>query len=280
MHWYKFSLFIYFTFLLQLVFSQEKSDFIKIYTNILNKSCALGGCHDGSFEPNFTSIMSSFNTLVNHPIVKNNRQKSFEYRVVPFDYKKSVLYERITNYCFVDEGDRMPFYDKDGLSKKEIDLIKSWINEGAPDIYGNISAPLQYFPKIKSIEICKILKSSQRLIPIRQHIENDYSEIVSLRLKTNENYHLKIDLDDTRFNENEFLDNLMINILSASNEVEASFLVQYDEQNNQLKATISTNNLKRNSQYTFQLFIESIQFYYPSNATPPYLMYFWHFYLQ
>ena len=41
-----------------------------IHANIFSKTCANSGCHDGTFEPDFRTIESSYNTLVNHPIIK------------------------------------------------------------------------------------------------------------------------------------------------------------------------------------------------------------------
>ena len=113
-------------------FSQNnKTRFIEIYQKILSVKCSLGGCHDGSFEPNYTSFSSSYNTLVNHPAIKKDKENKYSIRVVPYNVNKSILYQRVTNCCFVDKNDRMPFYDKDGLSSKEVEMIKSWIINGA-----------------------------------------------------------------------------------------------------------------------------------------------------
>lgn len=108
-----------------------------VHDEILQPKCATPGCHDGSFEPNFNTLMSSYTNLVYHPITKNNAAESFKYRVVPFDAEASVLYERITNCCFVNENDRMP-QDNIGsqLPDEDIERIKKWINEGAPDFMG------------------------------------------------------------------------------------------------------------------------------------------------
>lgn len=109
-----------------------------IHDEILFPKCATPGCHDGSFEPNFSSLMSSYTTLVYHPIIKNNASESFKYRVIPFDSKQSVLYERITNCCFVNENDRMPQDNIGvGLPSTDIERIKKWIDTGAKDFLGN-----------------------------------------------------------------------------------------------------------------------------------------------
>lgn len=131
----------------------NSSDFVQIYDRILSVSCGLGGCHDGSFEPNYTSINAAYYTMVWHPLKKNNKNETFQFRVVPFDVAKSVFYERVTNCCFVDKNDRMPFADKKGLDDSQLRLIKKWINEGAKDMFGNIPEKICILPSITNIRI-------------------------------------------------------------------------------------------------------------------------------
>ncbi len=107
-----------------------------IYKSIFTKSCSVNGCHDGSFEPNLTSIQSSYQTLVYHPIVKNNKQEEFKYRVVPHDTASSVLYQRITRCCFVNDDDRMPQHTDKQLESYQIATIATWIMNGAKDMEG------------------------------------------------------------------------------------------------------------------------------------------------
>ena len=109
-----------------------------LHQDIFSVSCAIPACHDGSFEPDFRTVQSSYWTLVYHPITKNNKAGDFKYRVIPFDTAQSVLYERITNCCFVNENDRMPFTVGIPLPQKHIDAISDWIMEGAPDPIGQI----------------------------------------------------------------------------------------------------------------------------------------------
>jgi len=117
----------------------DPNSLLGIHVNILQPSCALPGCHDGNFEPDFRTPQSSFSTMVYHPIVKNNAAEEFKYRVVPNDTAQSVLHERITNCCFVNLNDRMP-QDNIGtpLPNADINAISNWIMSGAPDISGNI----------------------------------------------------------------------------------------------------------------------------------------------
>ena len=39
-------------------------------------TCANSGCHDGTFEPDFRTVGSSWNTLVNHPVIANDAAMS------------------------------------------------------------------------------------------------------------------------------------------------------------------------------------------------------------
>jgi len=111
----------------------------RLHRDIFFPKCAVGGCHNGFFEPDFRSVSSSFATMVYHPIVKNNQNKDFSFRVVPYDTAKSVLYERLTNCCFVNQNDRMP-QDNIGvqIQQEHIDAIADWIMQGARDMFGQV----------------------------------------------------------------------------------------------------------------------------------------------
>jgi hypothetical protein len=111
-----------------------------LHKNVFKDGCAQAGCHDGFFEPDFRTVESSYFTLVYAPIVKNNATNDFDYRVVPNDTAASVLYERLTNCCFVNSGDRMPQDSLGILPQEKIDAIAAWIMNGAPDIQGNVSS--------------------------------------------------------------------------------------------------------------------------------------------
>lgn len=111
-----------------------------VHKKVMASRCALPGCHDGHFEPDYRTPQSSFSTLVYAPIIKNNTAGSFKYRVIPFDTSRSVLYERITNCCFVTANDRMPQDDIGvALPDSSINLIASWIMNGARDMFGKVA---------------------------------------------------------------------------------------------------------------------------------------------
>lgn len=109
-----------------------------IHNKILAPTCALPFCHVGNFEPDFRTPQSSFSTMVYARIRKNNLAGQFKYRVIPNDTNGSLLYERLTNCCFINQNDRMP-QDSIGtpLPDDKINLIASWIMHGARDIFGN-----------------------------------------------------------------------------------------------------------------------------------------------
>jgi hypothetical protein len=116
----------------------DPNSLLGVHKNVLHPRCAIPGCHDGNFEPDFRTPQSSFSTLVYQPVIKNNSGNTFVYRVVPYKATQSVLYERITNCCFVNQNDRMP-QDNIGvpLPDASIQEIKNWINDGAKDMFGN-----------------------------------------------------------------------------------------------------------------------------------------------
>jgi len=126
------------------------TSFVKLHRDVLGPSCNVMGCHDGSFEPDFRTVQSSYNTLVYHPVLKNNLDETFTYRVVPGDTANSVLHERLTNCCFVNTNDRMP-QDNIGnsLPQEELYKVANWILDGAKDITGVIPNEPNNLPNIK-----------------------------------------------------------------------------------------------------------------------------------
>ena len=70
----------------------DPTNFAAIYNNIFVPHCANSGCHDGSFEPDFRTIESSYNTLLYQPVIKNNFDGEYQFRVLPGDINESVLY--------------------------------------------------------------------------------------------------------------------------------------------------------------------------------------------
>ncbi|MFM9984087.1 MAG: hypothetical protein ACKVOK_02590 [Flavobacteriales bacterium] len=117
-----------------------EGSFAWLHGKIFKPTCANSGCHDGTFEPEFRSISSAYNSLVNHPVISNNPGNTFEYRVVPFNSAESWLHERLTVNVENTSG-MMPleFGDSDWPENNDyyIQKITDWINSGAKDMYGN-----------------------------------------------------------------------------------------------------------------------------------------------
>lgn len=130
----------------------DPNSFQGLHYFIFNPTCANSGCHDGTFEPDFRTVESSYNTLVYHPIKKNDPAGSFKYRVLPGNADKSVIICRLTK-DIDGQSDTMPLItepNSDWYKKKDqyIDNIKTWINNGAKDMFGNKA---QYGNKIPQI---------------------------------------------------------------------------------------------------------------------------------
>lgn len=125
----------------------DSASFLGLHTFIFSKSCALPACHDGSFEPDLRTVQSAYNTLVLHPVIKNTIDEAFEHRVVPNNSQQSWLYERlITDDLTIG---RMPLYDS--LSPDKVALVKEWIDNGAPDIFGNLPSQPDYLPRLYDV---------------------------------------------------------------------------------------------------------------------------------
>ena len=128
---------------------------VGLHYNIFGPTCANSGCHDGTFEPDFRTIESTYNTLVHHPIIKNDPQGSFSVRVTPGNAAKSILWNRL-NVDIDGQSGIMPLAlepDSDWPSKKDEYLgnIKAWIDEGAKDMFGNSPVAGNIQPSMKGV---------------------------------------------------------------------------------------------------------------------------------
>ncbi|MFK8057880.1 MAG: hypothetical protein AB8F78_17265 [Saprospiraceae bacterium] len=102
---------------------------------VFRPTCANSGCHDGTFEPDFRTLGSTYNTLVNHPVIKNDAANTFSFRVVPGSVTTSQLMNRLTVDIDNNSG-IMPLAlepDSDYPANKEVYLewVRRWITEGA-----------------------------------------------------------------------------------------------------------------------------------------------------
>jgi hypothetical protein len=127
----------------------DPNTIVAIHRDILKPRCSVPGCHDGNFEPDFRTVQSSSSTMVYARLIKNNADSSFAYRVIPYDTANSVLHERITNCCFVNQNDRMP-QDNIGvpLESALISRIEAWIMDGARNMFGEVPSYPNQAPQI------------------------------------------------------------------------------------------------------------------------------------
>lgn len=183
------------------------TSFVRLHRDVLGPSCNVMGCHDGSFEPDFRTVQSSYNSLVYHPIIKNNLAEDFTYRVVPGDTGLSVLHERLTNCCFVNTNDRMP-QDNIGnaLPEADLDAVAAWILEGAKDITGAIPNEPNNLPNVQYFLVMNATYDST-------YSENKIGGLFynPFLMPNNEmvNFLLFVD-DDKTFPENLLINNLQI----------------------------------------------------------------------
>lgn len=122
--------------------SPEPGTFTWLHEKVFSPTCANAGCHDGTFEPDFRTVGSSYNSLVYHPVISNDAAGSFAYRVLPGDPGGSLLLKRLLESIpntsgmmplEVDEGSDWPEERENYLA-----ALDSWISEGAPDAAGNL----------------------------------------------------------------------------------------------------------------------------------------------
>lgn len=107
-----------------------------LHRNIFSQRCNIPGCHDGTFEPDFRTVQSTYLSLVYHPLVKTDSTGYFIYRVKPYDTAHSWLHERLVTDDQV--LGRMPLY-ADPLTSTEMNQLNTWIMNGAPNEDGTIA---------------------------------------------------------------------------------------------------------------------------------------------
>jgi hypothetical protein len=141
------------------VFTDEKelelSSISGLHQYIFKPTCANSGCHDGNFEPDFRTVQSTYNTLVNQPIIKNDQSDPLEWRVVPGDADKSMLVRRLEEDLNGNSGimplSLEPDSDWPTYKSEYILRIKNWINGGALDMEGNPPDPTDFPPQVVGV---------------------------------------------------------------------------------------------------------------------------------
>lgn len=135
--------------------------FSALHSKVFTPYCANSGCHDGNFEPDFRTIESAYNTLIYHPIIKNDPQNTYTYRVTPGNADMSVMYKRmlidIDGLSGIMPLDASIEYDPGqshawhGVKDEYILNIKDWINGGAKDMFGNTPQQANLLPRMKGM---------------------------------------------------------------------------------------------------------------------------------
>ncbi len=121
------------------IFNDPDSNSIAgLYHYIFKPTCANAGCHDGTFDPDFRNLESSYNTLVFKKAIKQDGK--YFVRVKPFSVDESVIIARLKDIV----SPQMPIQtepDSDWAKNrsKYIALIEQWIKNGAPSIDGSVS---------------------------------------------------------------------------------------------------------------------------------------------
>ena len=135
--------------------SLDPNGFTYIHKYILKPTCANSGCHDGSFEPDYRTIYSAYNTLVYHPTISNDSAGTFTYRVLPGDANLSMIHERLTTFLPNSSGTMPlsvdPGSDWPANQTAYIQNITNWINNGARDMYGNAPSEGNVQPEVIGI---------------------------------------------------------------------------------------------------------------------------------
>ncbi len=251
---------------------EELDPFIitSLHRDIFQARCALPGCHDGHFEPDFRTVQSTYSTLVYHPIIKNNAENEFRYRVVPFAPEESVLIERLTNCCFVNQDDRMP-QDNIGvpLDDELLERIRQWIQNGAPDIFGNN-------PELPntSVRILFFVAIDEALDSV--YSENRTSEFSPFALPRNENVNLVVGLVDDKTPISELTNN-RIEISTRPQDFSSAITINaeyfdFEQFGEFWIAAINTGNFLTNQVYFFRIYandgsqLEDTEF--PSDELP------------
>lgn len=172
----------------------DSTTFLGVHQYIFSTTCAVPACHDGSFEPDFRTVQSAYNTLVYAPTVSNNQAGDFTYRVVPGDTGMSWMHERITT----DDPilGRMPLYDE--LTPHEIWSIEQWILDGAKDIFGNSTAVPNFQPTFFGVLAYENDTTGMRLDTIRDDI------VAPIQVPQNTNVQFWIGLYDSDIEGNFF----------------------------------------------------------------------------
>jgi hypothetical protein len=127
-----------------------------LHAGLFKPTCANSGCHDGNFEPDFRTVESSYYSLVNQPVIKQDVGSKFTTRVVPFSASNSILPHRMTVDLNGNSGIMPLSLEANSNYPIEKDSwlvrIKDWINAGAKDWMGRVPESVDFPPQILGVQ--------------------------------------------------------------------------------------------------------------------------------
>ena len=145
----------------------DPNSIVGLHKNIFFPKCANPGCHDGTFEPDYRTVQSTFSTLVYQRVnkVTLDSVKLYTERVVPNNTSDSWLIERLTTQT----SEYMP---SNGVRLNTLDInhVKNWINAGCPDYNGTLPVKPNLQPNI--IGYAAFDASNNRIDTIRLNNQN------------------------------------------------------------------------------------------------------------
>ena len=143
----------------------DSTTFAGLHHYIFSTSCNRSGCHDGTFEPDFRTVQSAYNTLVKHEINKNYPVDPIPFRVTPGDPESSMMWKRISEHN-PPNFELMPA-SGNPLPDRELELIENWILAGAPDLFGNLPDEVNLSPESTGVYAFLPDSNNERVDDIR-----------------------------------------------------------------------------------------------------------------
>lgn len=160
-----------------------------LHQNVFSVRCANPTCHDGSFEPDFRTLQSTYSSLVYHPVTKNDDEGSFTYRVFPGKADESWIVRRVSTNDEV--LGRMPLY-AEPLAANEIEALRLWINNGARDVQGNLPDLPNEQPTVNGYQIMDLQQNR-----VDTNRVNGWGSAAILQANTSYDFYFYITDDNT-----------------------------------------------------------------------------------
>lgn len=247
----------------------DSLNFASLYHNVFSPYCANSGCHDGAFEPDFRTIESSYNTLVFQPVIKNDINTTYQYRVAPNNPDMSVLYIRLTEK--IDPSSEImpidatynPEHPWHNDKEVYIENIKDWINDGAKDMFGQEAVFPNKIPEKQGVvayQEGQTTNSLSRLgvrgaiqIPSGLNSIDIWFSILDDNLTANQFSYTKVKFSDNLF---DFADQSAYNLEVFTNPHIAPGFYITDMVDYYLKITYDISNLAVGDEIFFKVYVD------------------------